>query len=63
MTSINEFVGQKLTVQDVMVLRQCFVPTPITPKMTMEEIQYEAGQQAVLDWIETKVRSGSGINI
>lgn len=40
---------------DLMYLRQVFKPKPITPKSTMAEIQYDAGVQAVLNFIEDKM--------
>jgi len=37
--------------QDVAHLLSVFKPKPITPKMTMAEIQHAAGQQLVINYI------------
>ena len=37
---------------DLLYLRRVFKPRPITPDVTMSEIQFEAGKQFVIDFIE-----------
>lgn len=37
-------------------LKRIFSHKPITPSSTMSEIQYQAGIETVLDFIETKIQ-------
>jgi hypothetical protein len=49
--------------RDIMYLRQVFKAEPIKPKDTLATIQYKAGQQSVIDWIDMQVRSKGGIDL
>lgn len=40
---------------DIEHLRNVFKPRPVTPKMTIQDIMYDAGKQAVIDYIEDKM--------
>ena len=47
-----------LVENDLVHLRSLFKPIVVTPKTTMAEIQFSAGEQKVLDYIANKMIAG-----
>lgn len=52
----------KLSMVDRQLLdeaRRAFRPTPVTPGLSMDQVQYDAGAIKVLDWLDTKIAQTS----